>query len=84
MAGISSELKEFFARVPQGAISSPKLWNFHIRKLSQVVNFVKYFKYADNSALLRIVEDIESRMFAVAEFNNDLESDFGLGPKVES
>jgi hypothetical protein len=85
VAGLFSELKESFAGVPQGAIWSPKLWNFHIRELSQVVKFCQLFKYADDSALLRIVEDIESRMFAVAEVNSDLEaiSDWGQKWKVE-
>ena len=35
--GIASALVEYFAGVPQGGIWSPKLWNFHIRELAQVV-----------------------------------------------
>ena len=49
------------------------------------MNFCQLFKYADDSALLRNVEDVESRMFAVAEVNNDLEaiSVWGQNCKVE-
>ena len=35
--GLMSALKEYFAGVPQGGIWSPKLWNFHIRELADVV-----------------------------------------------
>ena len=38
------------------------------------MKFCQLFKYADDSALLRIAEDIETRMFAVAEANNDLKA----------
>ena len=81
VAGLVSELKQFFAGVPQGAIWSPKLWNFHIRELSQVVEHCRLFKYADDSALLKIVDDIQSRMFAVADVNKDLEAIAGWGAK---
>jgi hypothetical protein len=51
------------------------------------VKFCQLIKtwYADDSALLRIVEDIEPRMFAVAGVNSDLEaiSDWGQKWKVE-
>ena len=35
--GIASDTMEFFCGVPQGAIWSPKFWNFHMRELPKSV-----------------------------------------------
>ena len=72
--GIASALVEYFAGVPQGGIWSPKLWNFHIRELAQVVVDSMLMKYADDSALLKVIQTIADRRMAVAEVDRDLES----------
>ena len=72
--GIASALVEYFAGVPQGGIWSPKLWNFHIRELAQVVVDSMLMKYADDPALLKVIQKIADRLMAVAEVDRDLES----------
>jgi hypothetical protein len=57
-----------------GGIWSPKLWNFHIRELADVVMKTLMMKYADDSALLKIIKRVADRSRSVEEVNNDLEA----------
>ena len=77
--GVASALKSYYAGVPQGGIWSPKLWNFHIRELVNVVTKCLLFKYADDSALMKIMKEITDRATAVKEVDKDLQaiSDWG-------
>ena len=96
--GITSETLEFFCGVPQGAIWSPKFWNFHMRELPQCLSHTESFNYADDSALLKVfghnsaVWSVDhfsrqalERHQALTEVNADLSSliDFGKKWKVE-
>jgi hypothetical protein len=95
--GEASKRMEFFCGVPQGAIWSPKLWNFFMRELPSVLNYTEDFNYADDSALLKIFEPVctqwtvdhfsrqaAGRHQAMCEINEDLEAlhQFGLKWKV--
>ena len=53
-SGIASEILEFFCGVPQGAIWSPKFWNFHMRELPKCLTHTESFNYADDSVLLKV------------------------------
>ena len=79
--GLMSALKECFAGVPQGGIWSPKLWNFHIRELADVVLKTLMRKYADDSALLKIIKRVADRSRSVEEVNSDLEAISAWGRK---
>ena len=83
--GVASALKSYYAGVPQGGIWSPKLWNFHIRELVNVVVHCLLFKYADDSAMMKTIKDIKDRVGAVKEVDEDLQavSDWGKKWKVE-
>ena len=52
--GIASEILEYLCGVPQGAIWSPKFWNFHMRELPRCLQHTDSFNYADDSALLKV------------------------------
>ena len=79
--GVASALMEYFAGVPQGAIWSPKLWNFHIRELVNVVMQSMLMKYADDSALMKIIERVNDRSRSIEEVNSDLEAIANWGRK---
>jgi hypothetical protein len=83
--GKASAAKSYYAGVPQGGIWSPKLWNFHIRELAFVVQFTKLFKYADDSALMKIIKGVIERTEAVGEVDQDLQAivDWGKKWKVQ-
>ena len=92
--GIASEILEFFCGVPQGAIWSPKFWNFHMRELPKCLTHTESFNYADDSALLKVFghnsatwsvdhfsRQTSERHQALQEVNADLSSLVGFGKK---
>jgi hypothetical protein len=95
--GSASKVLQFFCGVPQGAIWSPKLWNFHMRELPSSLRYAIDFNYADDSALLKVFgqaaakwtadhfsKQSVARYQAIQEVNIDLEAlyQFGLKWKI--
>jgi hypothetical protein len=93
--GIASGEFEFFCGVPQGAIWSPKFWNFHIREMPCCLRHSISFNYADDSALLkvfgtrqwsadRLALQTTARHRALCEVNEDLKAllQFGIKWKI--
>ena len=96
--GIASDTMEFFCGVPQGAIWSPKFWNFHMRELPSCLLHAESFNYADDSAILKVFghscatwstdhfsRQTMDRHNAMCELNADLSRliDFGVKWKVQ-
>lgn len=95
--GVASGDKRFWCGVPQGAIWSPKLWNFFMRELPSRLRHTEDFNYADDSALLKVFSPVAKkwtvdhfsrqeagRHQAICQVNEDLEEvyQFGLKWKV--
>ena len=72
--GKASAAKSYYAGVPQGGSWSPKLWNFHIREPAVVAHFTKLFRYADDSALTKIIKEVSERAEAVGKVDQDLQA----------
>jgi hypothetical protein len=94
---IASKVLEYFCGVPQGAIWSPKFWNFHMRELPRTLKYTEDVNYADDTALIKLFGTMTTRWTeghfsrqtavrhqALCEINQDLEAlhQFGIKWKV--
>ena len=59
------------ARVPQGGIWSPILFNLYIRHFSAQVLDCDLLQYADDSTLIKVVPSKDDRAAAADEMNTD-------------
>ena len=72
--GDTSELKEIFSGVPQGAKVSPKLWNFGISDMEHFLSFLcMLICYADDCGLWYAITEL-NRHHIVDTINADLAS----------
>jgi hypothetical protein len=94
---IASKVLEYFCGVPQGAIWSPKFWNFHMRELPRTLEHTEDVNYADDTALIKLFGTVMTRWTqghfsrqaavrhqALLEINQDLEAlhQFGIKWKI--
>jgi hypothetical protein len=73
MAGESSKTYPISCGVPQGAVWSPNFWDVAVNDLSKQIQSCKSFNYADDSALLAVMECLDDIDAVIHEMNADME-----------
>ena len=70
----SSDIYPVAARVAQGVIWSPHLFNLYIRQLPTVVKHSLIVEYADDYILLKVISNKSDHLIAALQLNDDLKA----------